>query len=182
WTDGTPVTSADIQYVWDAIQDEDLQYNGNLQDVKDKVVSVESPDANTVVFTFREAACNAVNTAASVNPVPAHVYTELYGEDYAAMNESDANLNPSVSAGRFSFLNFRPGEQVTLAANQGYPDPAGGAVFPEGFINRVVTDQTVQVEQFLAGELSYMTVPQSRQAELQEMVDAGEIQGVTTER
>jgi len=182
WTDGTQVTSADIQYVWDAIQDNELQYNGNLQDLKDKVVSVESPDPQTVVITFRVAACNAVDTAANIIPVPSHVFRELYGDNYAAMNESDANLNPTVSAGRFSFLNFRPGEQVTLVANQGYPDPVGGAVYPEGFIDRVVTDQTVQVEQFLAGELTYMPVPQGRQAELQERVDAGEFQGYATER
>lgn len=182
WDDGTPVTSADIQYVWDAIQDEELLANGNLLDVKDKVASVESPDAQTVVITFKGAACNAIDTAAAINPVPAHVYRELFGDDYAAMNESEDNLNPTVSAGRFKFLNFRPGEQVTLIANQDYPDAAGGAVIPEGFIDKVVTDQTIQTEQFLAGDLSYMNVPQGRQDELQALVDAGEYQGTQTRR
>lgn len=180
WSDGTPVTSADVQYVWDAIQNEDVQYNSNFNDVKEKVASVESPDDHTIVFTFKEAACNAVDVAATLGPVPAHVYRELFGDDFAAMNESEANLNPTVAAGRFSFLNFRPGEQLTLAANQGYPDAATGAVIPEGFIYRTVADQTVQTEQFLAGELSYMSVPQSRQDELQALVDAGEYQGSPT--
>ena len=182
WDDGTQVTSADIQYVWDAIQVEEVETNGNLLDALDKIANVESPDAQTVVITFKEAACNAVDVAATLQPVPSHVYMDLFGDDYAAMNDSEANLDPAVSGGRFSFLNFRPGEQVTLVANQDYPDAAVGAVIPEGFIDKVVTDQTVQTEQFLAGELSYMSVPQSRQDELQALVDSGEYQGAETLR
>ena len=182
WSDNTQVTSADVQYVWDAIQNPDLQFNGNLQDLKDKVENVTSPDPQTVVFTFKDAACNAVNTAANLIPVPAHTFRDLYGDDYAAMNELDANLNPTVTSGRFTFLNYRPDEQVTLLANQLYPDPQGGAVYPEGYIDKKTTNQTTQVDEFLAGGFSFMTVPDSRRDEVQALVDAGQLQGVETKR
>lgn len=179
WSDGTPVTSADVLYVWNAIQDEGLEANGNLVQTKDVITNVEAPDPQTVVFTFNTPNCSALTAASKYIPVPAHVFEELFGSDYALMNDSDYNLNPNVTSGIFSFQNFRPGEQVTIVANQDYPD---GPVYPEGFIQKVVTDQTVQVEQFLAGELTRMGVPSARQAELQELVDAGTYQGFNSLR
>lgn len=177
WSDGTPITSADVKYVWDALQDPELAANGNLLPLLDQVESVEAPDPQTVVVTFVNAQCNALDTISVVPPIPSHVYNELYGTDYALMNDSDFNLNPTVAAGPFLFQNYRPGEQVTLVAAENYPDAWEGVVIPEGYILKNVTDQTVQVEQFLAGELTSMSVPLNRQAELQAMVDEGRFQG-----
>jgi peptide/nickel transport system substrate-binding protein len=182
WSDGTPITSADIKYAWDAIQDEGVEANGNLVALKPLITSVEAPDPQTLVITFASSDCNAINNASKLPVIPAHVYNELYGTDYSLMNDSDYNLNPTVTAGAFSFQNFRPGEQVTLLADQGYPDSPAGYVVPEGWIDKVVTDQTVQVEQFLAGELTGMGVPSGRQQELQDLVDAGDYQGFGSER
>jgi peptide/nickel transport system substrate-binding protein len=177
WSDGTPITSEDVKYVWDAIQDPNVAANGNLLPLRDFIASVEAPDAQTLVITFNDALCNSLDNAASIPVVPSHVYKELYGTDYSLMNDSDFNLNPTVSAGPFVFQNYRPGEQVTLLAYEGYPDTYSGAVIPEGYILKNVTDQTVQVEQFLAGQLTNMSAPSNRQDELQELVDAGEYQG-----
>src|SRR5690606_24653857 len=115
-----PVTSADIVYIWEAIQDEELETNGNLVATKDVISSVEAPDAQTVVFNFNEPNCSAFTAVSKYIPVPAHVFEELFGTDYALMNDSDYNLNPTVTAGIFNFQNFRPGEQVTLVANPDY--------------------------------------------------------------
>jgi peptide/nickel transport system substrate-binding protein len=182
WSDGTPITSADVKYVWDAIQDPSLEASGNLTALKGLIVSVEAPDPQTVVMTFTGADCNALNNAATFRPVPAHAFNQLYGTDYSLMNDSDYNLNPTVTSGAFSFLNFRPGEQVTLAANQDFPDSPVGYVVPEGWIDKVVTNQTVAVEQFLAGDLAGIGAPQNRQAELQALVDAGTYQGFNSFR
>lgn len=183
WSDGTPITSADVKYVWDAMQDADLRVNGNLASIKSLISSVEAPDPRTVVMTFQSPDCNALNSASKFIPVPAHIFQELYGSDYNLMNDSDYNLNPTVTGGPFKFQNFRPGEQVTLLANLDFPDSPIGYVAPEGYIDKNVTDQTVQVEQFLVGELTGMAgVPSARQQELQDLVDAGQYQGYTSER
>jgi len=182
WSDGTPMTSADIKYVWDAMQDENLQVNGNLAAVASLISSVEAPDPQTLVMTFNSPDCNALNSASKFVPVPSAAFTELYGSDYSLMNDSDYNLNPTVTGGAFKFQNFRPGEQVTLLADQNYPDSPTGFVAPEGYIDKNVTDQTVQVEQFLAGELTGMGVPSARQQELQDLVDAGDYQGFNSEK
>ncbi len=167
WNDGTPITSADYQYAWDAIAsgttDTPLGY------LLDVIESVESPDPQTVVITFKGADCAAIYNAGYVPMVPAHIFTQLFGSDFAAMNNSDWNVAPSVSAFAFQFGEFRPGEQVSVLANQDYPDAQLGYVAPEGWIYKNVPDQTIMLEQFLAGDVTYTQVAQSRQQEFRDL-------------
>lgn len=121
WSDGTPVTSADVQYFWDAVQDPTVNLSGSFVDLRDKIASVESPDAHTVVVTFNNPDCNAIDSAGILQVVPAHYYSQIFPER-SDMNDSEENLNPQVTAGPWNFLNFRPGEQVTLAANTEWVD------------------------------------------------------------
>jgi peptide/nickel transport system substrate-binding protein len=173
WSDGTPITSADYKYAFDAIASGAT--SSPLGYVLDTVQSVEAPDPQTLVITTAGPDCTVLNYASAIPFVPSHVFSDLFGEDYASMNESDYNLNPTTTAGRFAFQNFRPGEQVTLVADQNYPDSEVGYVVPEGMIYKTVADQTVLVEQFLAGELTFVpSVPEDRQEELRALADAGQ--------
>ncbi len=175
WSDGTPVTSADVKYAYDAIVSG--KTNSPLNGFYDTIDSLEAPDDQTVVVTFKDVNCSALSTLKSLPPVPAHVFEQLYGTDYAKMNNSDFGLNPTVTSGIFDFGNFRSGEQVTLTANQNYPDAPGG-VIPEGYIQRQLANQTVEVDEFLAGNLTLIeSVPEDRRAELDNMVAQNQIQG-----
>ena len=173
WTDGTQVTSADPLYFWEALNDPTVTASGSFTSLRDIIASVEAPDPQTVVVTFNNPDCNAIDSAGALQVVPAHYYTQLFPER-ADMNDSEAYLNPEVTAGPFTFLNFRPGEQVTLKASETYPD---ATIVPQGWIYKNVADQTVQTEQFLAGQLTYMGVPTARIPELSALVDAGEYYG-----
>ena len=174
WSDGTPVTATDLLWHYDAIQGGASSPNASL---RDNVESMEVPDDYTLVVKFRESDCTALDTLNDFFAVPAHVWTEVFGTDYANMEDSDYNLNPTVTGAEFVFGNFRPGEQVTLLANPDFPNAEMGAVIPEGFIDKIVTDQVVQMEQFYAGELSWVpSVPQAARADARERADRGEIQ------
>lgn len=174
WSDGVPVTSADVKYFWDAMQPETgVNVSGSFTTLLDLIASVEAPDPTTVVVTLVNPDCNGLDSAASLQVVPAHYYSQIFPE-FADMNDSEENLNPQVTAGTFTFLDFRPGEQVRLRANPNYPD---GTVIPVGFIYKNVADQTVQSEQFLAGQLTTMGVPTARLAEFFEYVDNGDYFG-----
>jgi peptide/nickel transport system substrate-binding protein len=175
WSDGTPITSADIAYAWEVIQDETVENGGNMIDVRDKVASIETPDESTVVVTFNDPNCNSLDIVAVIPVVPSHVWREEFPTN-SDMNGSDYNLAPEVTGDRYTFLNYRPGEQTTLVANPDYPDAYAGEVIPEGFIYKQVADQTVQTEQFLAGQLTYTAVPSARQQELLDRSKAGEFQ------
>jgi peptide/nickel transport system substrate-binding protein len=174
WSDGTPITSADVKYAFDAVKSGEL--NSPLNGLYDTIDSMETPDDKTVVVTFAEADCSALSTLRTLPPVPAHILEPEIGTDYAAMNDSEFNMNPAVSSGPFAFSNFRPGEQITLIANQSYPDSDGG-VIPEGFIQRQLADQTVSVDEFNAGNLTLLdSVPEDRQAEMDAKAASGEVQ------
>lgn len=174
WSDGTPVSAQDVKYAFDAIQSGTI--DTPLEGFLTSVQSLEVIDDRTLVATFAEADCTALSTLKVIPPVPSHLFNEMFGTDYALMNDSDFNMNPSVSGGIFNFSNFRPGEQITLVANQDYPDAPGG-VIPEGFIQRQLASQTVVVDEFLAGNLSVIdSVPDDREAELKGMAEQGSVQ------
>lgn len=174
WTDGTTITSADLKYSYDAIMSGEI--DTRLPSLFENVESVEAPDATTLVVQFKTFDCGALTTAGYIPVVPAHKYQEVY-PTYADMTTaSDYNLNPDVTAGVFSFSNFRPGEQTTLLADQNYPDSELGYVVPEGFVFKQVADQIVEVEQFLAGDITLVgSVPDDRADELRALGEAGEI-------
>lgn len=177
WSDGTPVTAADFVYFWEISEIEGVSPNGAFVDQVESVVAV---DDYTLEITFTSATCAALDTIGPVMyAVPSHVYPEYFGEDYTDMGNSEFNLNMPVSGNDFVFANFRPGEQVTLLGNENYPDSYFGSVIPEGYVFKTVTDQVVQMEQFFAGELTWLpSVPQSFLDEVNSRAEDGEFQTV----
>lgn len=166
WSDGDAITSADVQYAWDAISSGgfDTPY-GYLTSI---IESVTTPTEDTYVVTFKQADCSALGYS-SLPIVPSHVFPT----DYAEITNMDYNLSPSVTGGVFNFNEFRPGEQVSVVANQEYKGAANG-VIPTGFIYKGVADQNVIIEQFLAGELSIIDSPSvGRLGDLEADADAG---------
>lgn len=170
WSDGTPITSADVLYSWNAttsgVVDTPLVY---LLDIIDKV---EAPDPTTLAITFKTADCTALGSS-NLPVVPSHVLPT----DFTELNNADFNLNPTVTGGPFSFGEFRAGEQVSLVANQSYGGAINGEVLPSGFIYKVVPDQTVLIEQFLAGETNVIDGPAvNRRSDILAAADAGTAQ------
>ena len=176
WSDGVPITAADVVWFLDATLSGET--TSPRQQLMDSVASYEAIDDNTLQIVFSEANCTLIDTLNPVYPVPSHIYEEVYGVDYAGMDENDYNLNPTVTGGEaFVFSNFRPGEQTTLLANADYTESETGAVVPQGWVYKVVTDQVVQMEQFRAGELSFVdSVPQADRQDIKDRAAEGEYQ------
>lgn len=184
WSDGVSITSADVVYAWEIVADQSVNLSGSYTALRDVIANVEAIDDYTVKFTFYSPDCNALDSAGTLPYiVPSHIYKAQFPNN-ADMNESELNFTAPVTFGAFSFLDFSPGEQITLVADTTYPDAYRGAgqVIPEGWIYKNVADQTVQTEQFLAGQLTYMSVPANRQQELTDMVAAGDYLGFETAR
>lgn len=152
WTDGTPITTADVLYSWNAAKSGVVEV-GNYGYVVDVISSVEAIDDYTFKVTFPTSDCTAIANS-SLPVVPAHALPA----DFAELNNSDFNLNPTVTGGVLNFSEFRAGELVSLVANEAYGG-APGAVMPSGYIYKVVPDQTVLVEQFKAGETNLIDNP-----------------------
>ncbi len=179
WSDGTPITSADVVYTWNAIQAAaEGIVDSPLAFVIDPtgetgILNVEAPDEYTVVVTFATAECTALGNAGVLYPAPSHALPE----DVAGLNDADFNLNPTVSGGVFAFSEFRPGEQVALVRNEAYFDAAEGGVVPEGYIYVNLPDANVLVESFFAGDSNIIDGPAvARRAEFYAAADAGTAQ------
>jgi peptide/nickel transport system substrate-binding protein len=161
WSDGAPITSADVLYSWKAIQ---AASQGTVDSQSAYIVAapgqsgitdVQTPDANTVVVTFSSAECTALGEAANLVPLP----TQALPADVTQLNDAPYNLDPTVTSGPFNFGEFRPGEQVSLVGNPTYKDAINGVVEPTGYIYKNVPDANVQVDQFLAGQLNVIDGP-----------------------
>lgn len=179
WTnaDGstTPITSADVKYAYDAIVSGEV--DAPLASQLESIESVETPDDQTVVITFKETNCDAPVTAANIPVVPSEYFKTIFPTFADMTGDNPANLNPETSAGAFKFRNFRAGEQVTLEADQNFPDSPAGYVVPQGFIYKNVTDQLVEVEQFLNGDITYLpSIPDDRKADMDARAANGEFQ------
>jgi len=179
WSDGTPVTSADIIYTWEAIvAGAQGIVSTPLSFVIDPtgesgILDVQAPDDYTVVVTFANAECTALNNAGVLYPAPSH----MLPADLTELNDAPFNLNPTVSGGPFLFSDFRPGEQVALVHNPNYSDAQLGYVNPSGFIYQNVPDQNVMVERFLAGETNVIDSPAvARIADIRAAQEQGRVQ------
>ncbi len=120
--------------------------------------------------------CEAINVINDITPVPAHIYNVAFGEDYAAINE-DPYFVPETEDG--TVVTFGPwtdpfleiGVQVSLVADQTYPDTQLGFVAPGEWLLQNVGDQTVAYERFLAGEFTYISVVANQQNNLRAVAE-----------
>lgn len=178
WNDGTPITSADYLWAVNAVRSgvtssPRTSMFATLSDgstSSGKVTDVVAIDDYTVQITFTEPDCIAFNDINDVTVVPAHIWEGLYGDDYAKMDE-DPRAIPTVTFGPFKDIEFAPGQRVSLLADQAYPDTQLGYVSPSEWVRLSVPDQTVQVERFIAGDISYLSVPSARQGEFRGNAD-----------
>ena len=172
WNDGTPITSADYLWAVNATRSGEIDSPRvsaftTLADgtpTGGNIVSIDAPDDFTVVVTFAEADCISFSDVNDVTPVPAHIFEELYGDNYAAMLD-DPRAIPTVSFGPFKDIEFAAGERVSLIADQSYPDSLLGFVSPSEWVYLSVADENVATERFIGGELSIIGVPSTRQEE-----------------
>ncbi|MDO8752633.1 MAG: peptide ABC transporter substrate-binding protein [Anaerolineales bacterium] len=118
WSDGEPLTSADVKFTWEAIMDP-----GNAPVSRtgyDKIASVETPDDLTVVITF-SALYPPWQTLFTQGPnnlgaiLPKHIL-----EGQTALEGNDFIHQPSVGSGPFVVTEWVPGDYMTLLPNPNF--------------------------------------------------------------
>ncbi len=174
WEDGVPVTAKDFQATWDAITSG--QTDSPLIFITDTISDIKAVDDQTLQVTFKTASCEALNDA-GLQPIPAHRYTDSSGDlskvDWSKLKDEFYAGTDAPAIGPYKIGSVVADQQIGLVpVNNGqWPD---GNVLNDGYVLRIVGDQTVQVEQLLAGQsdvLSY--VPPNRVADVQKAVEAG---------
>lgn len=111
WSDGTPITSADLKYTALQIRDgEDILDKTGYSEIKD----IATPDAQTAVVTFAKAYAGwKVLFSGSTGVLPSHL---LEGKDRAAVMKDGYTW----SGGPWIIESWKKGQALTLVPNTGY--------------------------------------------------------------
>ncbi len=115
WSDGQPVTSADVTYEYALETDPVTQapYNSDY----DVIAHLAAPDKWTVVYTLKNPdAAFLADVLASVQhaPLPAHVYAKI---PHSAMRHLDISKS-FVGDGPYIITDFKEDDHMTLTSNR----------------------------------------------------------------
>jgi peptide/nickel transport system substrate-binding protein len=118
WSDGTPLTSADVKYTWEAVMD---PANAALQTTGyNKITSIDTPDDTTVVIHFSELypPWQTLFTQGPNNSgglLPKHIL-----EGQTGLNANSFIHWPTISSGPFVITEWVAGDHMTLLPNPNF--------------------------------------------------------------
>jgi peptide/nickel transport system substrate-binding protein len=115
WSDGVPVTSADVAWSWAAIENSanDVVSRHGYDDVR----SITTPDAHSVVVHLKQRFSPFVNTFFAESDQPYEIVPKHVLAQYPDINHVPFDAAPTVSDGPFKFVEWRRGDRILLAAN-----------------------------------------------------------------
>jgi peptide/nickel transport system substrate-binding protein len=142
WSDGKPITSADVVFTWQTIMDERWKIASTVG--YDKIKRIETPDDKTVKIVFKEpyAAYKELFSVSAV-VLPKHI---LKGKDF---NEA-LNKSIPVASGPFKFKEWDAGDHVTLERNENF---WGRKAYLDKITFKFIPDTNTELSLFKTGEL-----------------------------
>ena len=118
WSDGVPVTSADVIWTLHAILDPKNPVPSH--EGYDLIDRAYAKDAHTVVFHLKHAWAPAVATYFSYGFRPQFVLPKHVLEHQAPLAQAPFNAAPTVGDGPYTFVSWSRGESLQYAANPAY--------------------------------------------------------------
>ena len=109
FSDGTPVTSADVKFSYERILDEETAAAARSKFTA--IGEIETPDEKTVVFKFNEKNVAIMVDMASVN---ASIISKNFVD-----NGGDLSVEV-VGAGPYKLVNWEPDNKIEMTANEGF--------------------------------------------------------------
>ncbi|MDP9017204.1 MAG: ABC transporter substrate-binding protein [Candidatus Eremiobacteraeota bacterium] len=150
WHDGVPFSSKDVKFSWQAVMNP--KNNTTSRNGYDKVASVDTPDANTVVFHLKQKYAPIVNTlfAESDNPiwvVPEHILSK-----YPDINNLPYNSEP-VGTGPFKIAKWERGDNITMVRNDDY---FLGKPKLDKVVIKVIPDENTTINELKTHDIDWM--------------------------
>ncbi|HZF10924.1 MAG TPA: ABC transporter substrate-binding protein [Thermoanaerobaculia bacterium] len=145
WHDGRPCTSADVRWTFESLAGDATLARPALS----RIASIATPDDLTVVLRLREPwSPFLAGLASTAFILPRHL---LAGTDW---KHRAATWKP-VGTGAFRFVDWVPGERVTLAANPAYDRPGP---YLDRLVYLFLPDSSRVPELMLAGAADYALI------------------------
>lgn len=147
WSDGEPVTAADVKWTFDKIV-EDQAY---LVSYLGSVESIEAADDYTVVFHMSAPDAALLSNISFLGAfiLPQHVYE---GQDWMTC---EAATSAPVTSGPFMLEDYQQGVAVTLTANKEFYD---GAPAYDKLVYQIIPDGNTAVQAYNNGELDVLGI------------------------
>ncbi|MDE3103488.1 MAG: peptide ABC transporter substrate-binding protein [Chloroflexota bacterium] len=145
WSDGQPLTSADVAFTWRTIMDDPKTA---VRSGYDQITGVDTPDDLTAVVRYKS--IYAAYPTRFGRLLAKHA---LGGIAPADLSKSDYVRKP-LGTGPFMITDFRAGDSFTLVRNPNYRDPA--KPYLDKVIFKSVPSSAVAIAQLKAGEVQAM--------------------------
>jgi peptide/nickel transport system substrate-binding protein len=110
WSDGEPVTSEDVKYTYERIQEEE---QGTYIDYVRQIDRIETPDDQTVVLHTKKPSVQMLSIWVPI--LPKHIW-----EDVPADESKTFKNEPAIGSGPFQAQEWRRGQFVRLVKNPHY--------------------------------------------------------------
>ena len=163
WSDGEPLTSADVAFSWRAQVSEEVGWVGAAAEAA--IASVATPDPLTAVFTLKNPTPEPLMTCGLGPILPAHVLEKV---PFTAWADRDF-WRRAVSGGPFELYRHKD-DALTLRPNGKWPEDARPSLGQLTF--RIFDGEGALVDAATRGEVDFVAgVPLDRAGELS--ADAG---------
>jgi peptide/nickel transport system substrate-binding protein len=163
FSDGTPMTSADVLYSWvRAANDPEQHWTFTLtalkRDADGQVEGITAPDDTTVVVELAQPWSPFLSDVAMFNM---SVISKAFAE-----GQEERLVEECMGTGPFALQEWKRGESLTLVKNDNYWEE--DLPLLDSVVVNVVVDDNARILQLQGGELdAMMDVPSSRVPELQ---------------
>jgi peptide/nickel transport system substrate-binding protein len=144
WSDGKPLTSADVFWTWQAVTDEKTRspYASDFQLVR----KAETPDALTFSVTYDQAYAPALDSWAGLQILPKHL---LQGQDL----HTTAFARKPVGSNYYKLDSWTNGENIKLSRN---PSSVLGQAKIDNLVTRIIPDSSAQFLELMADNIDSM--------------------------
>ncbi|MDE3111865.1 MAG: peptide ABC transporter substrate-binding protein [Chloroflexota bacterium] len=145
WSDGQPLTSADVQFTWRTIMDDPKTA---VRSGYDQITGIDTPDDLTAVVHYK-----SVYAAYPTRFGRLLAKHALQGIAPAELSKSDYVRKP-LGTGPFMITDFKAGDSFTLVRNPYYRE--AGKPYLDKVIFKSVPSSAVAIAQLKAGEVQAM--------------------------
>ncbi|MGE4285811.1 MAG: peptide-binding protein [Phycisphaerae bacterium] len=146
FSDGTPVTTDDVQFTFDTIMDLGIDCADKRNYYYD-IDSYEKIDARTIVFRMKRPYFMAFMTIGETAILPKHIYK------YDDPSEFNKKISNPVGSGPYCFERWDVGNQIVLKRNENY---WGTKVHFRKLIYKVITNDMAALNALKAHEIDVM--------------------------
>lgn len=146
WSDGHPLTSADVRFTWRAVMSP--QNKANSQAGYDQIRSVTTPNPLTAVVTFKKLYAPALSLFSIPDAVlPAHA---LAGKPF---NGAAFNRKPE-GTGPFVLSEWRSGDSIVLDRNPNFREP--NRPYLDRIVFKIIPSREVGIGQIRKGDIDIL--------------------------